>query len=601
MKKRILAMILSCCMVVSVMGPVRAVPVMETEVEPARETAETEVGTLLTDLTDENEKVICISSENGAYTVWNGEAEAEAFLSETDETLPQLATPTGLTWHEKANGKKYLGHISWDATEHCEGAYGIEVFRDGVSVFYTNWSGLYDHNGLGRVSVNVFAQNMFNADGTYTFSVYAEGDGTNYRDSERATSEGYVFVCPSAVLDAPKNVAWSETGVVVHDAVEHAVGYYYSLYDQNGKVLGTTWNDFSYRESFDEDEEEETENERIEKDLAWYLREILSWERSKDVTGVYVTVRALTSNIETYQNGPASAPTETYPLSEVASWLSDSLNSTLERMENGMVTAEEALDDFLDYAERNDYGNTDLALSMETNAEFLNAIDTLDKAYSAEKGIDVSVKDTAKDSSYLESRGIDVADISVVGASLNSDGSDVSLNFSEADASYSQDMAAYKNSVAVNIDMDGTRHVGKLDVPIQITMPIPRGVLAERLVILHYHADGTVETIHPGIVTKQGTTYAVFVLASFSPFVFCNEEPSEIILGDLNGDGKVNVKDNMMLARYLAEWAGYDETTVDLAAADLNGDGKVNVKDNMILARHLAEWAGYETLPVTNS
>lgn len=69
-----------------------------------------------------------------------------------------------------------------------------------------------------------------------------------------------------------------------------------------------------------------------------------------------------------------------------------------------------------------------------------------------------------------------------------------------------------------------------------------------------------------------------------------------VLLGDLDGDGKVNVKDNMYLARYLAEWPGYDE--IDLAAADLNGDGKVNVKDNMILARHLAEWAGYETLPI---
>lgn len=40
MKKRILAMLLSCCTVVSMMGPVRAVPVLETEVEPAQETVE---------------------------------------------------------------------------------------------------------------------------------------------------------------------------------------------------------------------------------------------------------------------------------------------------------------------------------------------------------------------------------------------------------------------------------------------------------------------------------------------------------------------------------------------------------------------------------
>ena len=69
--------------------------------------------------------------------------------------------------------------------------------------------------------------------------------------------------------------------------------------------------------------------------------------------------------------------------------------------------------------------------------------------------------------------------------------------------------------------------------------------------------------------------------------------------GDLSGDGSLNVKDNMMLARYLAGWEGYDETVINVKAADLDGDGKVNVKDNMILARHLAGWAGYETLPMT--
>lgn len=65
--------------------------------------------------------------------------------------------------------------------------------------------------------------------------------------------------------------------------------------------------------------------------------------------------------------------------------------------------------------------------------------------------------------------------------------------------------------------------------------------------------------------------------------------------GDVNGDGDINVKDNMILARYLAGW---DNTELLLPAADYDSDGKVNVKDNMILARHLAGWEGYTTLPL---
>ena len=66
------------------------------------------------------------------------------------------------------------------------------------------------------------------------------------------------------------------------------------------------------------------------------------------------------------------------------------------------------------------------------------------------------------------------------------------------------------------------------------------------------------------------------------------------ILGDVNGDGVVDGRDRMTLARYLADWDGY---TIDEAAADVNEDGVVDGRDRMILARHLADWDGYETLP----
>ena len=63
---------------------------------------------------------------------------------------------------------------------------------------------------------------------------------------------------------------------------------------------------------------------------------------------------------------------------------------------------------------------------------------------------------------------------------------------------------------------------------------------------------------------------------------------------------KINVKDNMILSRFIAEWPEYTAETVNIAVADLNSDGKINVKDDMILARHIAEWPGYETLPYLN-
>ena len=77
-------------------------------------------------------------------------------------------------------------------------------------------------------------------------------------------------------------------------------------------------------------------------------------------------------------------------------------------------------------------------------------------------------------------------------------------------------------------------------------------------------------------------------------------EITDAIIGDMNSDGKINVKDNMILSRFIAEWPGYTSETVNTAVADLNSDGKINVKDDMILSRHIAEWPGYETLPYLN-
>ena len=57
--------------------------------------------------------------------------------------------------------------------------------------------------------------------------------------------------------------------------------------------------------------------------------------------------------------------------------------------------------------------------------------------------------------------------------------------------------------------------------------------------------------------------------------------------GDINSDGSVNLKDVVLLARYVAGW---ENLTVNEAAIDINGDGLVDLKDVNHLARYLAGW-----------
>ena len=60
-----------------------------------------------------------------------------------------------------------------------------------------------------------------------------------------------------------------------------------------------------------------------------------------------------------------------------------------------------------------------------------------------------------------------------------------------------------------------------------------------------------------------------------------------VTLGDLNGDGIVNINDVTVLQRGLAEFE--DLTEEQIAVADTNGDGRVNVKDVAKIQRVLAD------------
>ena len=59
-----------------------------------------------------------------------------------------------------------------------------------------------------------------------------------------------------------------------------------------------------------------------------------------------------------------------------------------------------------------------------------------------------------------------------------------------------------------------------------------------------------------------------------------------VVLGDLNGDGRVDIADRMMLAGYLR-----DGGEINLKMADLNGDGVVDVADVQMMVQFIADKA----------
>lgn len=506
-------------------------------------------------------KSVTVYDADGNRYYKHSEQEQTAELADDASLsgLVQLAKPTNLRWNVPDEyGYVTNGSITFDAVENCEGEYYFEILRDGDVVYETIWCDLYDFDGSGIIRLNTSSYiDAFNKTGSYVFRITAKGDGENYTGSEPATSGTYNFVYPSKKLEAPKNVRLSENGVLSFSSVDGVDEYNYNFYDSFGLICGGIYGCYP-----------ELSNGVCSEDLSCYIEEELTqWS---DADAFCVSVIAVTNDIEVFQSSPESEKSNAYYISRTTNPVQSELETSIADMEAGNITASEALDSLLDVMEQENILNTDLAISMQDSEELVDTISYLEEAYISENNIGVSVEDTADDGYYLEDRGIDIYDISVVGAALNSEnGKDVALTFSEADESLSADKLFYKNSVAVNISMEGVTDNQDLKVPVQIKMPVPTYVIPERLIIVHYHTDGTNETIHPNILNENGKDYAVFTLTSFSDFVFCNEYPDlcemlnaminpetvdDISIFDMNLDGSLTLYD---LNRYMSAFAKF--------------------------------------------
>ena len=61
--------------------------------------------------------------------------------------------------------------------------------------------------------------------------------------------------------------------------------------------------------------------------------------------------------------------------------------------------------------------------------------------------------------------------------------------------------------------------------------------------------------------------------------------------GDMDGDGLISSTDTDTLVKYFAGW---QDSSVNIASADVDGDGCLTRKDSMILSRYLSGWTGYK-------
>ena len=111
----------------------------------------------------------------------------------------------------------------------------------------------------------------------------------------------------------------------------------------------------------------------------------------------------------------------------------------------------------------------------------------------------------------------------------------VGLKITKEDAA-GVDSTLYKNFVSLGITLNGADNVNNLAIPVQITMPIPKGVDISKLVILHLNADSTVNeklTIANGGYIYDGVNRTItFTVTHFSTFIFAEADDTSTTPGN---------------------------------------------------------------------
>lgn len=119
----------------------------------------------------------------------------------------------------------------------------------------------------------------------------------------------------------------------------------------------------------------------------------------------------------------------------------------------------------------------------------------------------------------------------------------------------------------------------------ELIFTLGEALSGKTVTIVQKNSDGTTETLTKTVDSSGKVTITTYELSSF--MISINQDDIDIVLGDVNLDGKVNNKDWALLYLYIN---GTKELTEQqLLNADVNKDGNVNNKDWNRLYNHINE------------
>ncbi len=428
------------------------------------------------------------SNERGQYTLsWEGKNES---IDEDGD----------VRWHvEIYKDEQHFANM-WDNDNYYESYWDT----DKQETVYTD-TPLTKHYYWRPLAACIFES------GTYKVRVRAEAlyDDETYRDSEWSEwSESITYVRPEQELGVVAKPTWDteKAGVCHFIPLEDSTGvsyynvdlYYYRSDGTYGGQSSTWWFQPSSQDQAVWD--------------ADFSDSISAHGEGK----YYVTVQAFSDDINTIANGRESEPSEILNTTVNAEKLSGILNAAAGK---SAVETAGLLKDSADISA--------IQQAMQTDDTFRGQMQELENRYAQEQGIEVkppAVSEAAKE--Y-----VDPNRVSVLGAAFNG-AQNQTLNL-QMDMTPEEEripvFSGYKKNVQMDIRLvSESAEIHDLTMPVSVTMPIPQGINAAQLVILHRRADGvTVPTSFH--VNGDGTV--TFTVTSFSTFVFA-EEGSEDVPGE---------------------------------------------------------------------
>lgn len=414
--------------------------------------------------------------------------------AETVSEKTKLSAPERLGWR-----RNYTAY--WNAVPDAQGYYKIEVLRDGNVINELGIIQEADDKGVVSWDLSIY----INESGTYQFKVQASNayDPEQTEASEWVSSPEKIYNRPDAQLDTTKGY-WDTTkpGKLNFLSVKGAREYEFTVYKKSAEgAISKVYISIRHFGNID---------------IA-----IAGQELSYDITrvidrkgeGLYcVAIKALSDDLDSYRSSEMGEKSDFYDTTKTSSVVKNSLSNAL----SDNKTASEALNTVTSSVSKEE-----LKTAMQTDPEALALVNELETKYKIEKGI--SVKDP--EVSDAAAKYVDSGKIEMVGAGLNATAGSVQLSVGIPEKREYVSDKHYKNTVQLAIELkNDNTSVHELGVPITITMPIPTGLDESRLAILHYHEDGSVESVN---LKNNGDGTVTFTVTSFSTFVFAEMTENE--------------------------------------------------------------------------